>query len=346
MKTFRMAAALAAALACIAGPGAAVEPNPLVGSTIDFVVTGSPGDGYDLAARLFARYLEIELGEGTEVVVRNSVEGGGRLALKSLFAGAPDGLHIAMVHSGVLADQLLADENAEFDFAAASWIGKLSDTSRILVSGPAAPYTDMAGLLAATGPQTLSGHRATSFSTIEAYLLNAMLGLHLQPVLGYDGSTKLMAVLKGEVRLSSGTATTLQSLLDSPGTHVLLFTSRGHDAASFGEAPSLTEMAAPKDRPLVDFIDATARLGRVVLAPPGLSPEMTAAWQDAFQRVTSNKDFLAEAVTLQLEVAPLAGPEVTAMVSTMYADEAGLRSKIKAAVACGRARAEGREDGC
>ena len=79
MSRIGKGALLAAALALGIGAGQAAAENPLSGRTIDFLVTGQPGDGYDTSARLFARYLEAKLGEGTEVVVRLVHDGGGLL---------------------------------------------------------------------------------------------------------------------------------------------------------------------------------------------------------------------------------------------------------------------------
>lgn len=346
MTRLATVAVLAASLALHAGGSQAAERNLLAGSTIEFLVTGNPGDSYDIAARLFARYLEAALGDGTEVIVRNSLEGGGRVAMQQLFAGKPDGHLIAMVQSGLLADQVLQEGEVTFDFANASWIGKLSDASRLLVAGPAAPYSDIAGLQAADGPQPLSGLSASAFSTIEILLVNAMLGTHMQPILGYDGSGKYMALLSGEVLVTNGSATSMLAVLGSPGVHLLLFTSRGLGADRFGTAPALADVAAPKDRALVDFIDASAKLGRLILAPPGLPPEIAAAWQDAFTQVTGDPGFLAEGETLKLEIAPLGGAEVTTIIKAMFADSAGLRATLQRAIACGQSRAEGREDGC
>ncbi|HKY94413.1 MAG TPA: tripartite tricarboxylate transporter substrate-binding protein [Kiloniellales bacterium] len=346
MSRIGRTAFLAAALLVGTGGAAAAERNLLAGSTVDFLVSGNPGDSYDIAARLFARYLEAALGDGTEVVVRNNTEGGGRLTMQQLFAGEPDGHLIAMVHSGLLADQLIEGGDAAFDFVGASWIGKLSDASRLLVAGPAAPYSDLAGLRAADGPQTISGISATSFSTIEIWLMNAMLGTHMQPILGYDGSSKFLSLLRGEVLLTNGSATSMQAVLESPGVHLLLFTSRGLGADRFGLAPALADVAPAEHRPLVDFIDANAQLGRLLLAPPGLPPEIAAAWQDAFARVTADPDFLAEGEALGLEIAPLGGPEVTAIIQALFADSAGLHETLQRAITCGQSRAEGREDGC
>jgi len=346
MRPVAIAAILAVALGFGTTSVAAAERSPLAGKTIEFIVTGNPGDGYDLPARIFARYVEKLLGEGTKIIVHNNTEGGGRIALNQLFSGPTDGTLIAMVQSGLMADQLLGLDETEFDFAAISWIGKLTDASRVLVSGPGAPYADFQGLLAAEGPQTVSSFRATSFSTIEAWLLNAILGIHLQPVFGFDNSSKFMSVLRGEVRLTSGNASSMLGLLASPEVKVLLFSSRGLAADSFGTAPSLHDVAPPEQQPLVDFLDAMAKLGRLIAAPPGLSPEIAAAWQEVFAAVMADPAFLAEAATLQLEMAPMGGPEIEAIVDPMFAPESGLRETLHRAILCGQARAEGSDEGC
>jgi len=342
----RMAATLAAWL-CLTTPAALAEPpNLLAGRTIDFLVTGAPGDGYDVAARLFARHLEALLGQDTQVVVRNVTDGGGLLALQQLFAAEPDGSTIVMMLSGLLLDQLLEPEAPDFALAEATWIGKLTDSTRVLLAAPAAPYNDLAGLLAAGEPQTLAANRANSSATIDALAINALLGTQLRPVYGYDTSGKVMAMLRGEVLLTTGTASSLASLIQSPGVTLLLFIYKGGSAAHFGAAPTLAELAPPEGRRIVELLDTVARFGRLMLGPPGLPPDVTAAWRDAFDRVTTDPVFLAEAKALKLEMAPLGGAEVGAAIRRLFADSEGLRAEMNRLLDCGRARAEGSEAGC
>jgi tripartite-type tricarboxylate transporter receptor subunit TctC len=339
-------AVLAAALVLGAGAGQAAEPNPLSGRTIDFLVVGQPGDGYDISARLFARYLEAKLGEGTEVVVRNVHDGGGLLAVQQVYAAEPDGGTVAMLLSGFLLDQMLSDEPPAFDLTAATWLGKLTDSTRVLVAGPAAGYRDFAGLLAATGPQTLSANRVNSTATYDALLVNALLGTHIQPVYGYDTSGKVMAVLSGEIMLTSGTASSLFGIVESPDVKVLLFTTKGSDAQRFGDVPSLAELAPPEGQRILDFLDTVHLYGRLILGPPGMPPGIVQAWRDAFLAVAGDPAFVAEAKALGLELAPLPGSEVAEAIGRLFADVEGLRAELKGAIACGRARGEGREDGC
>jgi tripartite-type tricarboxylate transporter receptor subunit TctC len=339
-------AVLAAALVLGLGASQAAETNPLSGRTIEFLVTGQPGDGYDISGRLFASYLEAKLGEGTEVVMRNVHDGGGLLAVQQLYAADPDGNTIAMIISGFLLDQMLSDEPPAFDLTAATWLGKLTDSTRVLVAGPAAGYQDLAGLLAATGPQTLSANRVNSTATYDALLVNALLGTHIQPVYGYDTSSKVMALLSGEIALTSGTASSLFGVMDSPDVKVLLFTTKGSEAPRFGDVPSLAELAPPEGRRILDFFDTVHLYGRLILGPPGMPPDIVQAWREVFLAVVNDPAFIAEAKTLGLELAPLPGSEVAEAIGRLFADVEGLRVELNRAIACGRARGEGREDGC
>jgi tripartite-type tricarboxylate transporter receptor subunit TctC len=52
--------------------------------------------------------------------------------------------------------------------------------------------------------------------------------------------------------------------------------------------------------------------------PPGVPPDRVAILRSAFDATLKDPAFLAEAGKLQLEVEPLTGPEIAALLKTAY----------------------------
>ena len=127
--------------------------------------------------------------------------------------------------------------------------------------------------------------------------MNALLGTHIQPVYGYDTSSKVMALLSGEIALTSGTASSLFGVMDSPDVKVLLFTTKGSESPRFGDVPSLAELAPPEGRRILDFFDTVHLYGRLILGPPGMPPDIVQAWREVFLAVVNDPAFIAEAKT-------------------------------------------------
>jgi len=59
-------------------------------------------------------------------------------------------------------------------------------------------------------------------------------------------------------------------------------------------------------------------MGRPFLAPPGVPPERIVLLRKAFMQTLQDPAFLAEAQKLNLEITPVSGEAVQALVAEMY----------------------------
>src|SRR5215212_2951315 len=84
---------------------------------ITFYVGLSPGGGYDLNARLVAKYIGRYIPGQPQVIVKNMPGGGGLVMTNYVANVSPkDGLHIGAPQRGVPFEPLLGDaSNAKFD---------------------------------------------------------------------------------------------------------------------------------------------------------------------------------------------------------------------------------------
>ena len=74
-----------------------------------------------------------------------------------------------------------------------------------------------------------------------------------------------------------------------------------------------------RDKLVLDFLSLVPALGRPFFMPPGTPPERVAAIRQAFELTMKDAGFLAEAAKGQLDVAPLSGDTLQAIVMRSFA---------------------------
>jgi ABC-type phosphate/phosphonate transport system substrate-binding protein len=140
--------------------------------------------------------------------------------------------------------------------------------------------------------------------------MNEFLGTKFKIVTGYEGGNQInFAIERGEVEArnnswSSWKTTRPAWLKDKKLTVIAQAGPRAADL----DAPSLEEMArTPDERRIIELVTAGTQFGRPFAITPDTPEERVKALRAAFQAVMKDKDFLAEAETLNFEVAPVSG---------------------------------------
>ena len=152
-----------------------------------------------------------------------------------------------------------------------------------------------------------------------------MLGAHLNLVTGYPGGSQInLAMEKGEVQgrcgwsWSSVKSTRGSWLRDHKINIVLQLSTSKH--------PELTKMGVPfvmdvaktaRDKKILTLVFARQAMGRPIVMGPGVPDDRVAAMRAAFSETLKDKDFLADAKKLKLELAPLSGREVQDLVTNI-----------------------------
>src|ERR1051325_624096 len=94
------------------------------GKIIRVIVGSSPGGGYDLWARLTARFIGKYIPGNPQVVVQNMPGGGGLVAANYVYAvSKPDGLTLGAFNPALYFDQLAGRPEVKFDWSKFTWIG-------------------------------------------------------------------------------------------------------------------------------------------------------------------------------------------------------------------------------
>ena len=317
MKSF---IALLAGLLCAAPASAQDAASFYKGKQVRVVVGFSPGGGYDIYARLLARYLGKHIPGNPTVVVQNMP---GAASLKSVQyqgAGAPtDGTLIVTFNPGLLTQSLTAPEKVPVKFLDYSWIGNISEDFRVCFTWNATGIKSWQDFVAR--PKVTFGNTGVGTSAyIDDRILSELFGVKLQAVMGYPGSAdKRIAIERGELDGDCGSWTSMPEdwLRDKKVTLLIRFS---HTLAPGmpADLPYAGDVLAdPKKKPLFGLLTAGALIGRAYISPRGMPPDRLAALRTAFDATMKDPDFLVDAARGHLSVTPMTGPEVERALSEL-----------------------------
>ena len=152
-----------------------------------------------------------------------------------------------------------------------------------------------------------SGKGAITYSF--PLMLNELAGTKFKIVTGYQGGNAInLAMERNEVQARNNTwsswKVTKPDWLRNGDIKVLVYA--GPKQADLN-VPAVSELVKTDDeRKIVDLVVSGTLLGRP-LATNGVPAERLAALRSAFDKTMHDKDFLAEAAKLQIEVEPVRG---------------------------------------
>jgi tripartite-type tricarboxylate transporter receptor subunit TctC len=302
------------AVALAFGPAAAQET--FAGRTVTISVGFGPGGGYDLYARVLARHFGRHLPGQPTVVVSNMPGAASVRAANYIANVAPkDGTTLGMVAQSIAEEQLLGTAGVSYDVTKLGWVGRIAANVEVAYVWHAAPVKVLDDLrtreatFAGTGPS----------SSIYPRLLNAIAGMRWKVVAGYNTTSAAhLAMERREVDGATSSLNTLKTTqrdwLDNGLVRILVaFATRR--SPELANVPAVVELAATsEDRDVLAFYASSGAVGRAVIAPPGLPPERVALLRRAFDATMRDADFRAEITTMRLDLEPMAGAELQALV--------------------------------
>jgi len=306
------------------------------GRNINLYIGYSPGGAYDLYARAIARHMGGHI-PGNPTIVPQNMEGAGSLRLANyLYRVAPqDGTAFATFGRGIAFDPLLLGQGDAFDAQKLNWLGSANNEVSVCVAMKSSGITRFEDLF--TKELTVGGTGASSDTDQFPRVLNAVLGTHFKIVQGYPGGNDVvLAMERGEVQGRCGWSwssvlSTHKSWIADKRMIVLV-------QLSLTKHPDLPDVPLAMDfaktdeqRQILKLMFARNVMGRPYVAPPNLPADRVAVLRKAFMDTMTDKDFLAEADKMQLEINPVSGAEVEKLVKDVYATSPNTVAKAKAA---------------
>ncbi len=302
------------------------------GKNIDLYIGYSVGGAYDLYARLLSRHMSKHI-PGNPTIIPKNMEGAGSLRLANwLYNVAPkDGTAFGIFGRGTGFDPLLGNNAAKFDATKFNWIGSANNEVSICVAWSTSGVTRFEDLLQR---ELIVGGTSTSADTDQfPRIVNGVLGTKMKVVTGYPGGNEVgLAMERGEVQGRCGWSwssvkTTHKKWLEEKKFTVLV--QLGLDKhPDLPDVPLIVDLAkTDEQRQILKLVFARQVMGRPFIAPPGLPQDRVDALRKAFMATMQDPEYLADAVKTQMEINPVPGEKVQALIKEEYATPPAIARK-------------------
>jgi tripartite-type tricarboxylate transporter receptor subunit TctC len=308
-------------------------------------VSSEPGNGYDTYARAIARTWPNHIPGQPAFVVKNMQSAGGLKLANHLYnQAAKDGTEIGASQNGTVFEKVFhtvseGGKNALFDPTKFGWIGTANQTTFVLVSWHDTPVKTFDDLQ--THELIVGASSANSDNGINAILLNRMFGAKLKLIYGYPGPALDLAIERGELQGAAGKDySSIKSVrpywLSEKKINLLIQLGMTPHPDLTDVPTALDRAKTLEDRQVQELIFAKYGMARPYLTPPGLPAERLAALRASFDATLADPEFLAVAEKQRLEINPMGGQEVAALVNRIFTTPEPLLAKAREAIRPGK----------
>jgi tripartite-type tricarboxylate transporter receptor subunit TctC len=303
---------------------------------ITILVGNNAGVSYDISARLIGRHLSHHIPGSPTIVAKNMPGASGLIATNHAYNVAPqDGTVLVATLPGIAMRQILGDENVKFDANKLHWIGNPATPVIVMATWHASPVKTMTDAL--RQPVQLGATTRDSSGGVTSALANNLLGTKFKLITGYKGSDIDLAMERGEVdgraaQFWDGWKLARPDWVRDKKLNVLVQFGVAR-AKDLPDVPLMSELVKnDEQRRIVDLFVIPIAMGRPLFVAPGVPADRVDALREAFRRTMGDAAFLAEANKIDLEIEPMFGEELQALVSRMMTTPADVVAKAKEAM--------------
>ena len=311
----------------VAAAAPAMAQDYYAGKTIEFIVGGDSGGGYDIYARTVARHLGRHIPGNPNIVVKNMPGAGSTRAGIYIATVAPkDGGSIGALMPGAIIGPLLEDKPAtQFDPTKVNYIGTADSGVRVCATFQKSKIKAFAD---AQKTKTILGASSAGGATRDyAYLHNHTAGTKFDVVSGYKGTVDIaLAMERGEVDGLCGWD--WSSVKSQKADWIANKTANILVQVGLNPQKELTDMGVPQiwqfiksenDRKVAELVISQQVFQRSYIVPPGTSAPQIKILRTAFDATVSDPQFLADAEKMKVSITPLGGAEVQDLIRKLYA---------------------------
>lgn len=310
-----------ALMMAFAAPTAAVE-SFYKDRRVTLIVGNPAGGAYDTYSRLLARHMGRHIPGNPGFVVQNMTGAGTLVATNFLFNVAPkDGSVIGNFHERMGLEPKVQPKGTQYDGREFTWLGSMAKQTSVCITWHATgvkTVDDMRQREVIAGGSGVAGS-----SAVFPRVMNALLGTNLRLITGYSGTDTDIALERGEIDSRCGfgyaslKATQPEWLRDNRINIVMQFSLEPHP--ELPQVPMLIDMVSdPDDRLALEIMLATQEMGRPYAAPPGIPEDRKLALRHAFDQAVRDPQLLSEAERGQIEIDPISGAEIDALLQRLY----------------------------
>jgi len=338
--TKRPLLALCAVLGAFAAASAQAQDNVAsfyAGKSIRLVVGIDVGSGYDVNARLLARHLGNHIPGKPTIVVQNQPGAGSAIMTSQLYATGPfDGTVIGAAFAGMPTQPLLQPGGGiRFDPVKLLWLGNTNRETHVTYVWHTSPVQSLDELKT---KQLIVGAQAPGSSQVDFPLVaNALFGLKFKVISGYGSTSKInLALESGEVHGTIAAWTSVKTLssqwLADKKIKVIAQWALRPNAELPGVPNALDLAKTEAEQAALRLVLARLDAGRPFFLPPGVPAERVAALRKAFNDTMKDPAYLEEAKKLSIDVDPLTGVELAALVEQVSKTPADTVARVRTAL--------------
>jgi tripartite-type tricarboxylate transporter receptor subunit TctC len=327
------------ATATLSGTGARAA-DFYAGKTIDLVVSNAPGGGFDIYARTIARHMSRHIPGQPVIVVKNMPGAGGARAGYHVNTVVPaDGMTIGAIMPGTVMAPLLDDKpDTSFDPSKVLYVGTANSGTYICVT---LDHSKVKTLDQALSQKAVMGGVAAGNSINDiANLVKRTTGAQINLISGYKGTLEVtLAIERKEL---DGTCGWNWSSAKSQKPEWVRGKKLNYLAQiSLQPNAELTQLGAPEiwpyikdaeDRKVAELVVSQQSFERPYFMAHGTPPELVSILRTAFDATMSDPQFLADAQKTGVDVSPLPGARVQALVEKLYSTPKDIVERAKQAI--------------
>lgn len=292
-----------------------------MGKKVRWIVPHGAGGAHDTYSRVIAPFYEAAF--GVEVVVENVDGAGGRIGASRLSGSRPDGLTIGLVNGpGLLVAALLGERGAPrlgSDVAVLARVAPIYHLWLAAADSPLRTFDDVR-TMARQRPIVFGLRDVGSASLIDSVAGSWLLDLPMEFVSGYSGtSARLLALQRGEIDIvtvsleagwgavEDGLVRPLLQIWDGPAVDYPELDGvpwlGGRDGLASSAADDRGGDVA-KAEAQAEALIRVLSAGRLIVAPPGLEPQLFACLEAGLYEVLDDPRLRAAAEAAGLSWAP------------------------------------------
>ncbi len=306
------------------------------GKTVQFIVGGSAGGGYDTYTRLIARYFAKYVPGNPSTVVQNMPGAAMLIAANYVFNSAPrDGTVIGHWSGPLILQHIMGNPAVKFDGRKFGWVGMPTPDSLVCITTERSGIRTAQDWLKAKTKVKLGAIGPGTSGTDDTKLLAAATDFPLQLVEGYKGTADIrIAAEQGEL---DGTCSfgwqsakvTWANALREKQVHVVLQTMAESHPELKGIPLAVEYAKTEEGKKLLQIASNLYGKQRLYSLPPEVPEQRVRILQKAFMDTLKDPQLLAEAEKAKLEIDPVDGPGIEKMVKGLYEIEPAIIHRVK-----------------
>jgi hypothetical protein len=256
----------------------------------------------------------------------------------ALYNNGPfDGTVIGAAFGGMPTMPLLQPESAgHADPAKLIWLGNTNKETHVTYVWHTSPVQNLAAV--ATTPLIIGAQAPGSSQYDFPLVADALFGWKFKVVSGYGSTSKInLALENGEVQGAISAWTTLKTLssdwLRDKKIKIIAQWAL-HNNRELADVPNVYDFAkTDADRAALRLAMARLDIGRPFFLPPGVPADRVAALREAFDDTVHDPAYLAEAKKLKIDIDPLTGAQLAALIELVSHTPADVVARVRKALA-------------